>query len=313
MITVVVPCYKVAGSIEGVVAGLPPEVSAVVLVDDASPDATAQALERLRLADPRVRVVSHARNQGVGGAMVTGFREALALGADVVVKVDGDGQMDSAYIVPMAQAVARGECDMAKGNRFQAREMIRRMPAVRRAGNLGVGFLVKIASGYWDIVDPANGFVCLSAAVLRRVDMERLDRRFFFESSLLIELFYAGARIKDVAMPAIYADEVSNLSVWRTLLAFPPKLARAFARRVWLRYFVYDFNICSLYILFGAPLFLFGVVFGAAKWAHFASISLAAPTGTVMIALLAIVLGFQMLLAAVQYDMTARNPFERGA
>jgi len=110
-------------------------------------------------------------------------------------------------------------------------------------------------------------------------------------------------------MPAIYAEEKSNLSVWNTLFTFPPKLFASLLRRIWLRYFIYDFNIGSVYILFGFPLFLFGLIFGIIKWIHYSGIHIATPTGTIMIAVLSLVLGFQMILAAIQYDITAENPF----
>jgi hypothetical protein len=145
--------------------------------------------------------------------------------------------------------------------------------------------------------------------VLKKLDYNRIAKRFFFESSLLIELFYTGAKIKDVPMPAIYAEEKSNLSVWNTLFTFPPKLFKSFLRRIWLRYFVYDFNIGSLYIFFGIPLFFFGLIFGIVKWVHYANLHAATPTGTIMISVLSLVLGFQMILAAIQYDITAKNPF----
>jgi len=172
-----------------------------------------------------------------------------------------------------------------------------------------MGFLIKMASGYWNIFDPTNGFFCIHASALKNIDFNRLSNRFFFESSLLIELYYAGATIKDVAMSAIYAEEKSNLSIWNTLFTFPPKLFKSFLRRIWLRYFIYDFNIGSLYILFGIPLFLFGALFGVLKWIHYDHLQMATPTGTIMIAVLSLVLGFQMILAAVQYDITAKNPF----
>ena len=217
--------------------------------------------------------------------------------------------MDSAYIEPLVEALV--EADFAKGNRLFDRAMLRRMPAVRRMGNLGLGFMVKAASGYWNVSDPVNGFIALRADLLRALDFRRLDDRFFFESSLLIEAHYAGASVRELSMPAIYAEERSNLSVWKTLFAFPPKLMAAWLRRLHLSYFVYDFNHCSLCICVGLPSFLFGLVFGICEWVHYASINSPSPTGTIMVAVLTFVLGFQLLLAAVQYDISAPNPFSK--
>lgn len=314
-IAVAIPCYKVEPHLEQVVAGIPDFVDTILLVDDCSPDGTPALVDRLAAAQPRIVALHHAKNQGVGGAMKTAFRRALDLSVDVVVKLDGDGQMDASYIASLVDAVTvsgpEGPADYAKGNRLFDRQMLRRMPAVRRVGNMGVGFMVKAASGYWNVSDPVNGFFAIRTATLRRMEFDRIADRYFFESSMLIEMHYTGARIREVSMPAIYADEQSNLSVSHTLISFPPRLVAAWLRRLHLSYFVYDFNICSLYLLVGIPSFLFGLVFGLCEWIHYASISSPSPTGTIMVAVLTFILGFQMLLAAAQYDISAPNPFDK--
>lgn len=307
-IAVAIPCYKVEQHLPHVVAGLPSFVDHVLLVDDHSPDGTPALVDRLAASDPRITALHHPVNQGVGGAMKSAYRKAIEMNVDVVVKVDGDGQMDASYIEPLVQALA--DAEFSKGNRLFDRRQLHRMPAVRRMGNMGIGFMVKAASGYWNVSDPVNGFFAIRTATLRLMDLDRLADRFFFESSQLIELHYTGARIAEVPMPAIYADERSNLSIGKTLLSFPPRLLGAYIRRLHLSYFVFDFNICSLYLLVGLPSFLFGLVFGLCEWIHYASISSPSPTGTIMVAVLTFVLGFQMLLAAAQYDISARNPFD---
>jgi glycosyltransferase involved in cell wall biosynthesis len=296
--------------IEKVVSEIPDYVTSLILVNDASPDKTGEVLGQLAKDNSKITVVHHAKNQGVGGAMITGFQEAVKQNCEVVIKIDGDGQMDISYFDKMLDAIFEGKYNFVKGNRFFDQKMLRKMPAIRRIGNIGMGFLIKMASGYWNVFDPTNGFFAIHVSLLKRIDFERLSTRFFFESSLLIELYYNGGKIKDIAMPAIYAEEKSNLSVWKTLFTFPPKLFKAFLRRIWLRYFVYDFNIGSLYIFFGIPLFFFGLVFGIVKWIHYGILQTATPTGTIMIAVISLVLGFQMLLAAVQYDISTENPFK---
>ena len=241
--------------------------------------------------------------------MKTAFRKALEMGVDVVVKLDGDGQMDPSFIAPLVEALE--DADFAKGNRLFDRQMLRRMPAVRRMGNMGIGFMVKAASGYWNVSDPVNGFFAIRTTTLRQMDMGRVADRYYFESSMLIEMHYAGARISEVPMPAIYGNEKSNLNIGNTLFSFPPRLIAAWMRRIHLSYFVYDFNICSLYLLVGLPSFLFGFIFGLCNWIHYASLNSPSPTGTIMVAVLTFILGFQMLLAAAQYDITARNPFDK--
>jgi glycosyltransferase involved in cell wall biosynthesis len=308
-IAVIIPCYKVETQIHKVVAEVPDYITSIILIDDASPDKTGEILDLLAITNSKIKVIHHDKNQGVGGSMITGFQEAIKQDYEVVIKIDGDGQMNMAYLGSMLYFIFEERYNFIKGNRFFDRKMIRRMPKLRRIGNIGVGFLIKIASGYWHVFDPTNGFFCIHSSVLKRIDINRLSKRFFFESSLLIELYYTGAKIKDIAMPAIYAEEKSNLSVWKTLFTFPSKLFKAFLRRIWLRYFIYDFNIGSLYIFFGVPLFLFGLIFGIIKWVHYATLQIATPTGTIMIAVISLVLGFQMILAAIQYDISADNPF----
>ncbi|MBO7100999.1 MAG: glycosyltransferase family 2 protein [Bacteroidales bacterium] len=307
-IAVAIPCYRVEEHLERVVAGIPDFVDTILLVDDCSIDGTPALVDQM--ADgKRIIALHHERNQGVGGAMKTAFRKAIELKVDVVVKLDGDGQMDASYIAPLVKALT--DAEFAKGNRLFDRRMLRRMPTIRRVGNMGVGFMVKAASGYWNVSDPVNGFFAIRTETLQQMDLERLADRYFFESSMLIEMHYTGARIREVTMPAIYADEHSNLSVGKTLFSFPPRLIAAWIRRLHLSYFVYDFNICSLYILVGLPSFLFGLIFGLCEWIHYASISSPSPTGTIMVAVLTFILGFQMLLAAAQYDITAPNPFDK--
>lgn len=308
-IAVAIPCYKVEQHLQQVVAGLPDFVDSILLVDDCSPDGTPPLVDKLAASDPRIIALHHKENLGVGGAMRTAFSKVLETDIDVVVKLDGDGQMDSRYISPLVEALTHAE--FAKGNRLFDRATLRRMPALRRLGNMGIGFMVKASSGYWNVSDPVNGFFAIRTSTLKHMELERLSQRFFFESSMLIELHYTGARIKEVSMPAIYGDEKSNLSIGKTLFSFPPRLFVAWLRRIHLSYFVFDFNICSLYLLIGLPSFLFGLIFGICEWIHYASINSPSPTGTIMVAVLTFILGFQMLLAAAQYDVSAPNPFEK--
>lgn len=308
-IAIAIPCYKVEQHLPQVVAGLPGFVDSILLVDDCSPDGTGALIDRMAKEDKRITALHHQKNKGVGGAMKTAFQKAIEQGTDAVVKLDGDGQMDAAFIAPLAEALE--ESDFAKGNRLFDRKELRRMPLLRRMGNMGIGFMVKAASGYWNVSDPVNGFFAIRTATLRQMDFSRIADRFFFESSMLIELHYTGARISEVTMPAIYGTEKSNLSIGKTLFSFPPRLIAGWLRRIHLSYFVYDFNICSLYLLAGVPSFLFGLVFGICEWIHYAGMGLGAPTGTIMVAVLPLILGFQMLLAAAQYDITASNPFDK--
>lgn len=306
-IGVVIPCYRVAKQIERVVAGIPPWIEAILCVEDKSPDDTLAVLERLR--DPRVRVLRRDANGGVGAAMQTGFEAARELGLDIVVKMDGDDQMDPAHLSRLVAPLYDGRADMTKGNRWGDGSALRQMPLVRILGNTGLTFLVKFASGHWSLFDPANGYLALRTEVLGML-RRKLPARYFFESGLLIELGIVGAVVQDVPIPARYGDEHSSLSVTRTLFGFPPRLLHGFLRRVLWRYFLYDFGAASVFLLLGLPLLLVGSGYGAWVWYSMQTRGAYASSGQVMLAAMPIILGFQMLLQAVVLDIhnTPRVP-----
>ena len=211
--------------------------------------------------------------------------------------------MDAVYLESLLYPIKQSKVDFTKGNRFADYKALKKMPLIRRLGNLALSFFIKAASGYWNIFDPNNGFIAINNEKLKNIDFNRIHNRFFFESSMLIELYHAGAVIQDIPMRAIYGNEVSNLSITKTLLEFPPKLLKAFIRRILLKYFLYDFNIASVYILSGVPLFLIGFIYGGINFVKYAWSHIPAPTGTVVIPTLLITLGFQLLLSAITFDM----------
>ncbi len=316
-VAVVVPAYRVADHIERVVRGVPPWVHTIIVVDDKSPDDTAERVTRL--ADPRVVLLRHTENQGVGGAVASGFAESVRRRADIVVKMDGDDQMDPAQMSRLIAPLLAGEADMTKGNRYSSLRSIKEMPLVRIIGNAGLTFLVKLASGYWNLFDPANGYLALRTATFDRLAIDALPKRYFFESGLLIELGIQRAVVKDVTIPARYGDEKSSLSVTRTLLGFPPRLLWGFLRRLFWRYFVHDFTVVSLFLLLGLPMLVFGVAFGAGLWVTYHDTDVYTPAGLVMLAAMPIILGVQLLLQAIVLDIqnVPRIPMsssaERGA
>ncbi len=302
IVTVVIPCYNVASHIENVIRDLPAEISWIIVVNDGSADDTDKILLRLEQEHKRIVYIRHETNQGVGGAMITGYKKSMELNADITIKIDGDGQMDISYIRELIQPIKEDKADFTKGNRFRDLNALRKMPLVRRFGNLGLSFLIKAASGYWNIFDPNNGFTAIKNETLKNINLKKIHKRYFFESSMLIELYHANAVVQDVPMKARYGNEVSGLSVTRTLFEFPSKLFTAFIKRIALKYFLFEFNIASVYILFGVPLFLAGTIYGIINFVKYGSSHIAAPTGTVVIPTLLIILGFQLLLSAADYD-----------
>jgi hypothetical protein len=177
------------------------------------------------------------------------------------------------------------------------------MPAVRVFGNSVVSFVSKASSGYWNLMDPANGFTAIHADVLRLLPLDKLDRRFFFECDMLFRLNLARAVVREVPMDSVYGDEKSNLRIGHVALRFPLKYLTRFLKRIFLNYFLRDFNVASLQLVIGTILMAFGGVFGGMRWARSIEQGVPATTGTVMLAALPVILGFQMLLGAVSLDV----------
>lgn len=314
-VAAVVPAYNVAAELGEVLRQMPLLFRSIIVVDDASRDDTVAVAERYAQIDPRILVIRHESNRGVGAAMVTGYTRALEAGADIVVKVDGDGQMPLWLVPQLVQPLVDGTADYTKGNRFRDFEAIRSMPLVRRLGNVVLSFLAKAATGYWHCFDPTNGFVAIRADVLSQMPLKKIDEGYFFETSMLSHLYMLGAVVKEVPIPARYAGETSSLSITRVLRQFPGKLIWSLMRRLTLKNFVYDFNLESFHILTGLPLLLTGLLYGGYHWWWYTSHDLAAPTGTVVLSALLITVGTQLLISAVNLDLQSipREPINAGA
>lgn len=302
-IAVVIPAYKCEQHILDVIDKIPEMVEFIVVVNDSSPDAT---LERvLSHSDPRLHVISHTKNQGVGGAMLSGYSYALSLGAEIVVKVDGDDQMDGGYLPLLVSVVESGYADYAKGNRFIHASELRRMPFFRMIGNFFLSFMTKMASGYWSIFDPTNGFTAISRDALANLDPYRIRKDYFFETSMLCELRTLDVLIRDVPIPARYADEKSSLSPSKEVFNFSVNLLLRTVRRFYVQYFLYNFTAVSAFLLFGGILGIFGVIWGARAWVISGETGIPATTGTVLIAALAIILAAQFIIQALALDVSA--------
>lgn len=302
-IAVVMPAYNEAARISQTLAGIPAFIRHIIVVDDCSRDETSQVIKQLSEDDPRIELIRHEKNQGVGGAMITGLTRAKELQAQLVVKMDSDGQMSPEDLPALLRPLVNGQADFAKGNRFHDFLALAQMPPIRRAGNMALSFLTKAAAGYWNIADPCNGYVAIRGEVLAALPLNSLQRSYFFETSLLAQLFLLGAVIRDVPMPARYGTEQSKLRITRILFEFPPKLLGCLLRRLVLKNFIYDFSMESLYLLASLPLLLGGMIYGGWNWLQYARLGIGAPTGTVVIPAMLIILGFQLLLSALGEDV----------
>lgn len=302
VIAVVIPCYKTKPYILSVIAQIGEEVDRIYVVDDACPQHTGRYVTE-NCRDRRVSVIFHAQNQGVGGAVISGYQQALRDAATIVIKLDGDGQMNPKLIPQLIRPILNGKADYTKGNRFFDWQSLRPMPAIRLFGNTGLSFINKLCTGYWQIMDPTNGYTAIHARVLRLIPLHKLARRYFFESDVLFRLSTIRAVVQDVPMPAKYDGEVSSLNISRILLEFPGKYANRFLKRIFYTYFLRDFNAGSLQLVVGVFLMLISIIFGGWAWHQSIASGIPATSGTVMLASLPMILGFQALLAALHYDV----------
>jgi dolichol-phosphate mannosyltransferase len=301
-VAIVIPCYRVRSHILDVLRGIGDIADTVYCIDDNCPERSGDFIEK-NSPDPRVRVIRHDENQGVGGATLTGYRAALRDGADIIVKIDGDGQMDTDLVELFIAPIAEGNADYTKGNRFHSFEDTRGMPRLRLFGNACLSFMTKLSSGYWNIFDPTNGYTAIERTLAERVIREPVARRYFFESDMLFHLYLDGAVVIDVPIPSRYGDEVSNLKVRRVFWSFAIRNLRNMFRRIILHHYMRDFSLASLEFLFGLIALTFGVSFGVVRWIHSTLTGEPATAGTVMLSAMPILVGVQLCLSAINYDI----------
>jgi len=303
-IGVVIPAYKVKEQIMWVINGIEDYVTRIYVVDDCCPEETG-AWVTSQCTDERVEVIRHQKNQGVGGALITGYQAALQQDMEIVVKVDGDGQMDPALISAFVAPIIAGDADYTKGNRFFDLDSLSEMPKVRLFGNAILSFMNKMSSGYWDIFDPTNGYTAIHSELLKHLPLDKISRRYFFESDMLFRLSTLRAVVVDVPMNSKYGDETSNLKIKSILGEFLYKNTRNMVKRIFYNYYLRGLSIASLELPLGIIMLLFGIVFGISEWIDSYNHHSVATAGTVMLASLPIILGVQFILAFLNYDISA--------
>jgi dolichol-phosphate mannosyltransferase len=311
-VAVVIPSYRVTKHILGVLAAIGPEVERIYVVDDMCPDGSGQ-LVKDRCRDPRVVVLQHSENQGVGGAVMSGYRAAIEDGAGVIVKVDGDGQMDPALIPNFVGPILAGEADYTKGNRFFDLEEIGSMPPLRLFGNAVLSLMTKLSSGYWDLFDPTNGYTAIHCDVARHLPFHKISRRYFFETDILFRLNTLHAVVVDVPMDAVYGEEESNLKISKIVTEFLAKHTINFFKRVFYNYYLRNMSLASLELPLGVGLIALGSIYGLVHWISSARMAVATPAGTVMLAALPVLMGTQLILAFLAYDIASvpRRPVHK--
>ena len=311
-IAVVIPCFKVTRHVATVLSRIGEEVSRIYCVDDACPEKSGEFIKE-RCGNARVTVLFHEENQGVGVAVMTGYRHALADGADIVVKLDGDGQMDPRIIPKLVRPLVEGHADYAKGNRFHDLEKLKAMPLVRTIGNGVLSFLSKLSTGYWNLFDPTNGLTAVHARVLEELPFGKISRDYFFESDMLLRLNILGAVVADIPMKAVYGEEESGLRIRRAVPIFLFRHVRNLAKRIAYSYYLRGFSIASIELVLGLLLLPFGTAFGLQAWIRGSLANVFASAGTVMVASLPIILGTQFILSFINFDISSvpTNPLHR--
>ena len=303
-VAVVVPAHHEERLIGKVITTMPPAVDHIVVVDDASTDGTSQAVEAV--VDPRVELIVLTENQGVGGAILTGHRRALELGADVAVVMAGDAQMDPAYLPALLDPIANGEAQYTKANRFFGPGTFAGMPRHRIVGNLVLSFMTKAASGYWSLFDPQNGYTAIHRSALERLPLDRIARRYEFENDMLIQLNIMRVPARDVPVPALYGAEVSGMRLSRVAPRIMRQLWRGFWQRMWWKYVLQSFSPVALMFFSGLACVLVGVAMGGFVLVNTLGPPVASP-GTVVLSVAPFLTGMHLLIMALFLDIQEGN------
>jgi hypothetical protein len=281
-----------------------PQVTKIYVVDDACPEESGEHA-RSHFIDPRLSIIKLPINLGVGGAVVEGYSAAINDKMTIIVKIDGDGQMDPTLIDDFIHPILAGEADYTKGNRFYNLEKIGDMPLIRLIGNSGLSFITKISSGYWDVFDPTNGYTAIHKDVLIRLPFAKISKRYFFESDMLFRLNLLKAVVVDIPMSSNYGQEKSNLKISNVFFEFTFKHIKNFLTRLLFNYYLRDMSVASIELPLGVSLVVFGATYGGYNWYHHANQGMQTPVGTAVISAISIMIGIQFILAFLAFDIAS--------
>lgn len=303
-IAAIIPTYKACNHVLGVINKIGPEICKIYVIDDCCPDDSGDFVAN-NCKDPRVHIIKHTQNQGVGGAVISGYKAAITDGMDILVKIDSDGQMDPDLILDFVTPILNGEADYTKGNRFFDIEKVRSMPKIRLFGNAALSLMCKLSSGYWNLFDPTNGYTAIHANVAHHLPFNKISQRYFFETDILFRLNTLRAVTIDIPMEAKYGDEVSNLKIPKIIVEFFIKHLRNFLKRIFYNYYLRDMSLASIELPIGLILFGFGSIYGCYHWIRSAHLSTPTPAGTIILSAISILIGLQLILAFLSYDISS--------
>ena len=309
-IIAVMPCYKSSKIAPLLAKDVIKYVDKLICVDDACPDLTGEKI-KFSLDSEKIDFIFHDSNKGIGGAMKTGFNYALKFDPKIIIKIDSDGQMDPFLIPKLIEPIINGSSELTKGNRFTNPISIKKMPLIRIIGNIGLGFMTKLSTGYWELFDPTNGFIALRAEVLKEISIEKVDDGYFFETDLLFRCSLSNVLISEIAMEAVYANENSSLNPFKELFRFFYKHINIFFKRLAYQYFLMDFNPGSLSLCLG---FLFGILslfIGIRSFTYYNALNLETPLGIQILFLALSLICNQLIISFIYYDVSQKPLFRR--
>jgi glycosyltransferase involved in cell wall biosynthesis len=303
-VAVVVPAYNEEALVGSTVSGIPAFVDSIIVVDDCSKDETAV---RAQNADKRVEVIAHERNQGVGAAIVTGYRRAIAIGVEVTCVMAADGQMDPDDLETLVRAIAVDETDYAKANRLFTGQAWQLIPRTRYLGNAALSFMTKIASGYWHVADSQSGYTAVNLETLKLLDLDRIYRRYGFPNDLLVHLNVFNRRVRDYPSRPIYGvGERSGIRLRHVVPKISWLLLKGFFWRMGQKYVIRDFHPLILFYMLGILLFAGGFLLGVAE-VVLRIAGNAVPSATIVLVALLVISGLQLLLFAMWFDMESNK------
>jgi len=299
-VAVVVPAYNEEKLIQTTLKTVPEWVDKVFLVDDGSTDSTSEAGKRLRLK--KVAVIRHEKNLGVGAAIVSGYKRALEEGFGLVAVLAGDGQMDPLQLPRLLDPLIDGKADYVKGNRLFSPQVRHGMPKIRLLGNSLLSFLTKVSSGFWDVMDPQNGYAATTRQVLETLPLDGLYPRYGYPNDLLIKLNAYGFRVLDVVMPPRYGSEKSKIRLWTYTPTVFLLLVRGFIWRMKEKYVLQSFHPLVFFYFLGLTILPLGIVVGA-YIAYLRVFHGPVTPGSLLLPVFLITTGLQSLFFAMLFDM----------
>jgi glycosyltransferase involved in cell wall biosynthesis len=306
-VSVVVPAHNEEKLIHKVLQTFPDWVDKVIVVDDCSADATSEVVRSHMQEDPRVRLVTHTENKGVGGAIASGYKASLEMQCDIAVVMAGDAQMDPEDLESVVLPVAEGRADYSKGNRLFTGKAWDIIPRHRYIGNAALSLMTKIASGYWHVADSQCGFTAISKGALEAIDIDKIYPRYGMPNDLLVKLNIAEQRVCDVPVRPVYnIGEVSGIRISRVVVKISNLLVRCFFQRLLEKYVIRDFHPLVFFYSFGLLTFPLGFVSGAYLLTYRLFAGPVSATSALFSVLL-VISGLQFLLFAMWFDMESNQ------